>query len=111
MATPSAKPEQLPVETLKPPHREILIRAVANVLSSPLANQTYAQIVDGLPISHVATDCYSVALCPEHPLLDEHKELCPGVPEEAEKLCSSFDVTALLMPSTVSVEPRSEIPL
>lgn len=111
MAAPSAKPEQLAIETLKPPHREILIRAVANVLSSPLAKQTYAQIVDGLPLSHVARDCYGVALCPQHPLLDEHEELCPGVPGKVEKLCSSFDAITLLMPSKVSVEPGSGIPL
>ncbi|KAK3291340.1 uncharacterized protein B0H64DRAFT_331067 [Chaetomium fimeti] len=110
MAAPNAKPEQLPVEALKPPHREILIRAVTKVLSSPLAKETYAQIVDGLPLSHVAKDCYRIDLSPHHPLLDEHKELCPGVLEEAEKMCSSFDTTTLLMPSKLVRDYESATP-
>jgi hypothetical protein len=111
METPSAESEQLPTETLpietlpiealKAPHREILIRAVANVLSSPIAKQTYAQIVDGLPSSDIAMDHYLRPFCSQHPLLEEHKEPCPGVPEEAEKLCSGLNAGTLLLPSTV----------
>ncbi len=43
-----------PISTLQTPYRDILLRAVANVLSSPIAKQTYAEIVDGLPLSNVA---------------------------------------------------------
>ncbi len=106
MEAPSAESKQLPIETLpiealKTPHREILIRAIANVLSSPIAKQTYAQIVDGLPSSDIAWDHYVTPFCSQHPLLKEHKELCPGVPEEAQELCSSLDASTLLLPSTV----------
>jgi hypothetical protein len=88
METPSgastdSDSEQLPITTLKTPHRsEILIRAIANVLSSPITKETYAQIVDGLPLAHVAWDQYTGCLCHQHPLLNEHKKLCPSVSEE-----------------------------
>ena len=101
MEAHSAGSEELPTETLPIETREILIRAVANVLSSPIAKQTYAQIVDGLPSSDIALNHYLAPFCYQHPLLDEHKELCPGVPEEAQKLCSSLDASTLLLPSTV----------
>lgn len=111
MNPPDAEYEPLPIEKLKAPHREILIRAIANVLASPIAKQTFAQIVDGLPLSDVARDCYSGSLCSLHPLLDEHKELCPGVAEEAQTLCSSFDTSTLLMPSKVGQKRSDEVPL
>lgn len=89
------------IGTLRAPHRDILLGAIANVLSSPIAKQTYAQIVDGLPLANVASDLYTGSLCYQHPLLDEHRELCPGVAEEAQELCSALDTNTLLMPSQV----------
>ncbi|KAK4040826.1 hypothetical protein C8A01DRAFT_45936 [Parachaetomium inaequale] len=80
MEPPYAECEQLPIQKLKAPHREILIRAIANVLSTPIAKQTYAQIVDGLPLSDVARDSVSGS-------------------EEAQTLCSSFDASILLISS------------
>ncbi|KAH6854043.1 hypothetical protein B0I37DRAFT_21105 [Chaetomium sp. MPI-CAGE-AT-0009] len=82
-------------------HREILVRTVANILPSPIAKQTYSQIVEVLPLSDVGLDVYPNDLF-NHPVLEEHKELCPGVAERADKLRASFDVSALLMPSGVS---------
>ncbi|KAK3897689.1 hypothetical protein C8A05DRAFT_19590 [Staphylotrichum tortipilum] len=80
METPGAESEGLPIEALKTPHRKVLIRAVANVLSTPIAIETYAQIVDGLPLALVAWDRFhSGAICSGHPLLQEHREFCPGL--------------------------------
>jgi hypothetical protein len=104
METPKAASEsqQLPISTITARrHRELLIRAVANVISSPIAKQTYAQIVDGLPLSEVADDGFDGRSCIDHPLYAEHTQFCPGVVEEAETLCSRFDANALLMPSQV----------
>jgi hypothetical protein len=78
-----------------------VVRAITNVLSSAIAKKTYAQIVDGLPQAHVALDQFNEYRCTDHPLLTEHKELCPGATEEAERLCSGFDANTLLMPSRV----------
>ena len=87
-----------------------MIRAIANVLSTPIAKETYAQIVDGLPLSHVVWG-FSGCPCTDHPLLNEHIELCPGVAEEAQKLCSEFDATTLLMPSKVRALQKNLKPL
>ena len=106
MTPPYAEYEPLPMEKLRTPHREILTRAIANVVASQIAKETFAQIVDGLPLSNVAWDSYSGCLCSLHPLLDEHKELCPGVAEEAQKLCFSFDTSTLLMSSKVKKTPK-----
>ncbi|KAK4131103.1 hypothetical protein BT67DRAFT_445079 [Trichocladium antarcticum] len=99
---------QLPISTMTViRHRELLIRAVANVTSSPVAKQTYAQIVDGLPLSKVADDGFDGCSCPGHPLDPDHTQLCPGVAEETEALCSRFDANALLMPSQLLVDYES----
>jgi hypothetical protein len=98
LTTPCAK---VPIGSLKPRHREVLIRAIANVLSSPIAEQTLGQIVDGLPFSYLAFHVYDSCVCPPHPLLQEHKDLCPGVLEEARTLSSNFDFSTWEMDSQV----------
>ena len=40
--------------SLEEQHRDIFVRAVSNVLSTEIAELTYAQIIDGLPLSSVA---------------------------------------------------------
>ena len=113
METPKTASDsrQLPISTITVTHhRELLIRAVANVTSSPVAKQTYAQIIDGLPLSEVADDGFDGCSCPGHPLDPDHTQLCPGVAEEAEALCSRFDANALLMPSQVRNPPFERAP-
>ncbi|KAH6613689.1 hypothetical protein B0J18DRAFT_440694 [Chaetomium sp. MPI-SDFR-AT-0129] len=103
--------DYLPIASLSNTRREILTRAVANVLSTDLAKQTYAQIVDGYPLADVARDTYEGCLCSyEHPLYTDHKELCPGVQEETQVLCSELDVGTFLMPEYAlrSYESASE---
>jgi hypothetical protein len=41
---------------LDKPHRDVLDRAVRNVLGTELALETCAQIADGLPLARVAFD-------------------------------------------------------
>ncbi|KAK3896599.1 hypothetical protein C8A05DRAFT_48409 [Staphylotrichum tortipilum] len=93
METPGTEFDRLSIEAMKTPHREVLIRAVANVLSTSIATETHTQIVDGLPLASVARDRFhSGSICSGHPLLQQHQELCPGVAEEAQRLCSGFDI-------------------
>jgi hypothetical protein len=86
---------------LESTHSEIFRRAISNILSCPIAETTYAQILDGLPTSDVALDVYDSNVCPGHPLLDEHKELCPGVLERARELRASFDSDLVQIDSRV----------
>ncbi|KAF4467096.1 hypothetical protein FALBO_6032 [Fusarium albosuccineum] len=81
---------------------DVFRRAVSNVLSSPIAEITYAQTIDGLPLSDVTLDTHDATPCPGHPLLDERIELSPGVLEKARQLYSSFDATVLKFDSGVS---------
>jgi hypothetical protein len=74
-----AKFTKLSIASLQDRHRDILTRLIANVLSSPIAEVTYGQVIDGLPLSSVARDTHHGATCPGHPLLDEHFELSPAV--------------------------------
>lgn len=43
---------------LTPDHFSALNKAICSILSSPLASETYAQIVDGLPTCDVYKDYY-----------------------------------------------------
>ncbi|OAA65920.1 hypothetical protein SPI_02707 [Niveomyces insectorum RCEF 264] len=85
----------LSMANLQDPHRQVLRRAVGNVLATPIADLTYAQIVDGLPVSSVALDTYYGNVCPGHPLLDEHVMLSPDVLERARQRRDSFDLNTL----------------
>lgn len=93
---------KLSITTLETQHRDILVHAITNVLSSPIAEITFAQIVDGLPLSIVARDVYQRCVCPGHPLLTEHQELCNGVIQQTRSLGAAFDPAALQMDSRVS---------
>lgn len=69
-------------------------RAVTNVLSTDLAVETFAQIIDGLPIADVAWDSRRPSVSGNHPL-DEHEELCPGTMDKARELRDGWDPALL----------------
>jgi hypothetical protein len=94
--------KKLSIASLQGRHHDILTRAVSNVLSSPVAEITYGQIIDGLPLSGVVYDTYEDIICPGHPLLDEHLELSTDVLERVNQLLTSFDPDILQIDSTVS---------
>ncbi|KAM5373902.1 hypothetical protein ACJZ2D_006731 [Fusarium nematophilum] len=87
--------EQQSIESLPNQHREIFTRAVSNALSSPISELTYAQIIDGSPLSNVAMDAYEGLVCPGHPLVEVHQELSDGVLDKAREIRSNFDATAI----------------
>ncbi|KAG8158740.1 hypothetical protein KVR01_011183 [Diaporthe batatas] len=69
-----------------------LKQAMTNLLSTPLAEFAYAQIIDGMP----TRDSY---FGPRHchkgaPVLN-HLELCPGIMEKTRAFRSQFDVLSL----------------
>ena len=96
------QPEQQSIEFLKTEHRDAFSRAVSNVLTSPIAEITYGQVIDGLPLSEVSLDTHEGTVCPGHPLLDKRFELSPGVLEQARQLRTSFDATLLRFDTKVS---------
>ncbi|KAJ3546675.1 hypothetical protein NM208_g1890 [Fusarium decemcellulare] len=75
-------------------HLDALSTAVESVLSTEIAEITYAQILDGLPMIDVFRDRYSSGLDIRHPLY-EHTSLCPGVLERMRKYGAEFDAQSL----------------
>lgn len=84
-------------------HRQTLDRAIRNVLSTELAQFTYAQIVDGLPIADVAWDRRLPGIMGEH-IIDDHETLCPGALEQAQVYYKEWD------PSTLNFDPEVSHP-
>ena len=74
--------------------------AISNVLHTTLSLTTYAQIIDGLPISDVAWDQYSSKLHRRHPI-SNHVAFCSGALEKAEEFRADFDLTTLRFNPTV----------
>lgn len=73
-------------------HLEPFRRALFNVLSAPVAEFTFAQIVDGQPTSEVyADDHYFREGLP----VMQHENLCPGSIEKTRAFRSGFDILHL----------------
>lgn len=95
--------KQLSIDDLDDVHRSILVRAISRVISTDIAEETYAQILDGLPLADVADDSSSGDL-PDghHPLRDTHQELCSGTIEQIREFRASFQHESLRFDSRVS---------
>lgn len=83
-------------------HLEPFRRALLNLLSSPVAEFTFAQIVDGQPTSSVyAEDHYfREGLAVMH-----HENLCPGSIEKTRAFRSGFDIHDLKFEANASCVP------
>lgn len=90
---------RIPIGKLDDAHRQVLVRAINNVLATDEAILTYAQIIDGLPIADVAFDRRISGIYGDHPL-DLHEELCPGALEKAREICPQWD------PAMLTFSPR-----
>ncbi|KAK3377450.1 hypothetical protein B0H63DRAFT_218904 [Podospora didyma] len=82
------------IDTLDADHRDPILQAISNILSTEIAEVTYAQVVDGLPLASAVNDAYYLTEN-DHPVLG-HKELCPGVLEQTRSFRAAFNPTALL---------------
>jgi hypothetical protein len=79
----------------------LLVRAITRILSTDIAEETYAQIIDGLPISDVAFD-RRVQFHKHHPILHQaHEELCPGMLDKAREFRDGFRPDILTFDSQV----------
>ncbi|KAJ0337733.1 hypothetical protein COL922a_006430 [Colletotrichum nupharicola] len=81
-------------------HRDTFTRALWNVLGTEVAEITFAQIVDGLPLAEVAQDSGNGSLPNEHPIHDLHRQLCPGVIEKTHEFRDKFD------PGTIQIDSK-----
>jgi hypothetical protein len=108
VAENDVEPRQLSLEDLEGEHRQLLIRAITRILSTELAETTYAQIIDGLPIADVAYDSHDPPH-DDHPLNEAHRELCPGMLDKAREFRDGFRPEILTFDSQVSKHKRSVV--
>ncbi|KAH6618317.1 hypothetical protein B0J18DRAFT_371511 [Chaetomium sp. MPI-SDFR-AT-0129] len=75
-------------------HQRLLVRAINRLLSTELAEFTFAQILDGLPTGDVAYDSPAMPYG-EHPIGTVHDELCPGMVDKVREFRSQFQLDTL----------------
>ena len=79
-----------PLDILDEEHLQTLRRAILNVLSTDVAELTYAQLLDGLPTRRSLSESYLPML--DHPVHKlGHDKLCGGFLDEARDLRSNVD--------------------
>ncbi|KAK6840767.1 hypothetical protein PG995_015977 [Apiospora arundinis] len=90
-------------------HRGNLEDAIGRIIATEVALETYAQIIDGLPLAHVAQNRYQHRLYDEHPVRT-HVNLCAGAEETARSMRDTFDLTMLSFDSEVLQSYQDSIP-
>ncbi len=79
--------------------------ALANVLSTKLAELTYGQILDGLPTEQSLRDSFTYMK--GHPVYElKHDRLCDGVVERVRQFRSDFEPSTLRFQDAVCVRAR-----
>ncbi|KAI2604691.1 hypothetical protein GGR54DRAFT_621586 [Hypoxylon sp. NC1633] len=100
-ADDTTRVKKVSLDTLDEAHRVPVTKAILNILSTDLAESTFCQIVDGLPLAAVYDEAYCDTLMDaKHPAF-QHEKLCPGVNEETRNLYSEFAPTQLQFEITV----------
>lgn len=105
--TPAGR--QLSTLDLDGEHRQLLVRAITRILSTELAEFTYAQIIDGLPTGDVAYDAVTTPYG-AHPIDNVHDQLCPGMLDRAREFQKGFRLEILSFDSQASLTSRRLIP-
>lgn len=84
-------------------HMIIFRNALENLLLTEVSESTYAEIIDGLPTLDSWNEFHYWVPATGNPIVEmDHKELCAGSREKAQRLRSEFDIYILLFPSQVS---------
>jgi hypothetical protein len=80
---------------MAPNHINILLQAIQNVLSTQIAEDTMAQLVDGLPTEQVAADARGCLMTIDHPLIKEHGKICEPALARTRELRANFSVSQI----------------
>lgn len=83
---------KIPLEHLDAEHLRPFRQALSNILSTPVAESTYAQIIDGMPLSDVYKHNHWYS---KNFPVETHNDLCPGSLEKAKAFRSNIDFTLL----------------
>ncbi|KAK7720728.1 hypothetical protein SLS63_009722 [Diaporthe eres] len=71
-------------------HQKVFTTALSNILRTKVAETTLAQIVDGLPLEHIAFSLRGHRYTSDDPVAT-HIELCPGSIEKSRAFRERFD--------------------
>ncbi|KAK3377538.1 hypothetical protein B0H63DRAFT_502279 [Podospora didyma] len=55
---PTAEVRKLSIDSLDADHRDAILQAISNILSTEIAEATYAEVVDGLPTANTINEIY-----------------------------------------------------
>lgn len=92
-------------EVLDANHQTNFANAMSNLLSTEIAEQTFAQILDGLPLKDVAFSMRVHEYTRRDPVFS-HVELCPGVLERTRKLRATFDPKYMKLATDVGTNDK-----
>lgn len=68
-------------------------RAATNILSTPIAEEIFTQIVNGLPLRSVAIGTQNHRVLRGDPI-EKHDEMCPGAIEKAREFQKGLTLCA-----------------
>lgn len=91
----SPDPRKLTIDDLGQQHCDVFTRAFFNVLSTSAAESTFAQILDGAPLSQNVQNVPGWIYPLDHPIYTQHLELCPGVVNRIRHDRDTFDLKKL----------------
>lgn len=89
------------INILDKPHRDTVAFAISRVLFTKIAETTYAQIVNGLPLLEVLKDVYGDLICPDHPIY-QHTQLKDSILDKVRRFRDEFDPNILQFDVLVS---------
>lgn len=89
-----------PIGRLDDSHRFAVTQGIANVLSTEVAEATFAQIQDGLPLAEVVEDVYSDLMLPDHPV-SQNTRLSPHSLEKFHAFRDSLNFLRLAFDSSL----------
>lgn len=105
IAARAAHSQRVPFQNIHSEHhRCVLDHAIRKVLSTELAQFTYAQIIDGLPTGDVSWDRRYSGVFGEHPIDTEHEKLCPGAMDKARAYYEQWNSDILMF------NPKARLP-
>ncbi|KAK7709310.1 hypothetical protein SLS64_006222 [Diaporthe eres] len=101
---------RITLENLTTDHLNIFHRALLRVLGSELAIDTFAQIVDSLPIADVAWDKRHPGIFGDNHPIEAHASLCPGVKDKTSACLEQYDLHSLVFDAKL-VQAYQDAPL
>ncbi|KAK8159157.1 hypothetical protein IWX90DRAFT_291826 [Phyllosticta citrichinensis] len=97
------KNDVVSLNDLSADHVESLKSTVARILATPVARQTFAQIVDGLPLYEDRREYPPPAT---HPLVDGRRDVCPEASQAMDTFRDNFSLDMLHFDTKVCKESR-----